>query len=38
MKKIVFLSLALLAAVAVSYPTISTARHVQHEAALFDQK
>ncbi|SAY49054.1 hypothetical protein KRIGEM_02014 [Komagataeibacter rhaeticus] len=38
MKKIVFLGLALLAAVAVSYPTISTAHHVQAGSALFEQK
>ncbi|KAB8124856.1 hypothetical protein D3W54_12385 [Komagataeibacter medellinensis] len=35
MKQIVFLSLALLAVMAVNYPTISTARHAQHEAVPF---
>lgn len=35
MKQIVFLSLALLAVMPVNYPTISTARHAQHEAVPF---
>ena len=38
MKKVVFLGLALLAAAAVSYPTISTAQHGQHESTPFEQK
>lgn len=38
MKKIVFLGLALLAAVVVSYPTISNAHHALRESTIFDQK